>query len=362
MGPARSRLRGLLVVSGSAVLATASCFPDYSFLPPGATTPDGGDAAPGPDGTTPRDATSDVAPAESGPPDAAPTDASDSGPGESGPGDGGPPNTMVAFGPGSFDFVVGGQLVHATLDYKFAIDAQEVSVARFKAWVNAGMPINCTGTPCALDSKPPYDTQMFWDPGWDSLAASGDYTGNADCPDVPTMGMPTYPNDSYPVTCVNWAQAVAFCAFEQKRLPTTTEWYYVATAAGSYPRGYPWGTSPTPDCTRAVLDYGGGNDCHYPVAVPAAVAQTSGVYDLLGDVSEWTWDAVAQGSTVSYPPDATDYAGLAFDGGGGVPSRNSFWINSSYSTTPAALESVDRAGPEAQYGYPDLGFRCARTE
>jgi formylglycine-generating enzyme required for sulfatase activity len=365
MRRARSRLLGLLVTGACAALATASCFPDYTFLPAGATPPDGGDGgASGPDATadvavdSPGADTTvpDVTTAGDAPPDTAPPE---SGPAEAGPPvDAAPSNTMVTVDGGAFDFVVGQKSVHATLDYSFEIDSEEVTVARFKAWVNAGKPVPCNGAqPCLLDAKTPYKTAMAWDPSWNLLVASNDYLGGADCPDAPSMGTATYaqPNsDTYAVTCVNWAQAAAFCAYDnQKRLPTTTEWYYVATGAGVHAQEYPWGSA-MPTCNLAIL-YG----CSYPVAAGTASVQISGVSDLIGDVSEWTWDAVAQ-SGIAYPPDATDYAGIAFEGG--VAARNSFWINSSYTTNAAGLDSVDQAGPEPQYGYPDLGFRCARTQ
>jgi formylglycine-generating enzyme required for sulfatase activity len=382
MRRARSRLRGragLLVAGACAVLAAASCFPDYTFLPADATLPDGGDGAtsgpdataegavdgPGadtrvPDGTTPEDAPPDAPPPESGPTEAAPPDASDGGAHDSGPPDldGG----MVAITGGAFDFIVRGPgSVHATLDYSFEIDAKEVTVARFKAWVGAGMPVPCAGPqPCALDGTTPYASAMVWNPAWNTLAQSLDYTGNSDCQglgggDVATYTLPA--SDAYPVTCVNWAQAAAFCWSDKKRLPTTTEWYYVATAAGANASNFPWGAA-MPDCSSAIFNYA-GNTCGYPLAVGTARAQVSGVYDLAGDVSEWTWDAVDQDAGLWYPPDATDYAGIAYDGS--VDNRNSFWISSSYNTGPQTLDSVASAGPEPQWGWADLGFRCART-
>jgi formylglycine-generating enzyme required for sulfatase activity len=382
MRRARSPLCGLLVAGACAVLATASCFPDYTFLPAGATPPDGGDgAAPGPDATAdvaadgpgtdtrapdgmaPGDATLEGAPPESGPGDAAPPDASEAGSSDSeAPFDGAAPVAMVPMSPGSFTFDVGGSSVHATLTYTFLIDAEEVTVARFKAWVGMGQPLPCSnGTQrCALDPNTPYDTAMFWDPRWNMPAQNLSYTGDSDC-DLSTGGTVTYTSNdpnagAYAVTCVNWAQAAAFCAFDGKRLPTTTEWYYVATGKGQHATEYPWGSN-MPTCQQATTE-----PCAYPVAAGSTGPQIYGVFDLIGGVSEWTWDAVAQGNNVVYPPDATNYPGFAFDGGGGVTARNSFWINSTYDQGPTTLDAVWSAGPMAEYGYPNLGFRCAKTQ
>jgi formylglycine-generating enzyme required for sulfatase activity len=273
---------------------------------------------------------------------------------------------MVAFQDGSFDFVVQGATVHATLDYSFEIDAEEVTVARFRAWVNSGKHPPCMGSqPCQLDTKAPYNKAMLWDPAWNGLAAANDYTGDAGCPDLANGGFATYAlsdgsagSEAVPVTCVNWAQAAAFCFSEGKRLPTTTEWYYVAMGGGARPDEYPWGGTVTPDCTRAITDYDDAG-CGFPVPVGTASAQIPGVFDLIGSVSEWTWDAVVSDAGIPYPPDATDYPGPAFQG---MPAnRGSFWIESSYNSNPATLDSVANGGGESQYGWPDLGFRCAHT-
>jgi formylglycine-generating enzyme required for sulfatase activity len=267
---------------------------------------------------------------------------------------------MVPFEGGAFDFVVNAVPgSHATLDYDFAIDAQEVTIARFKAWVDAGMPVPCTGSqPCALDTKAPYRTAMYWDPAWNALAQSNDYTGeDAGCQTTLLGSIVAYEQpdaDGFAVTCVNWPQAVAFCAFEGKRLPTTTEWYYVATAKGANATAFPWGDA-MPDCTLAVVDYL-GNQCGYPVAAGSTSAQVPGVYDLVGDVSEWTWDAIVPG--IAYPPDATDYVGPPVEGG--IAGRTSFQIYSAYSTNLMTLDSV-ASSADPQYGSADVGFRCAKT-
>jgi formylglycine-generating enzyme required for sulfatase activity len=201
---------------------------------------------------------------------------------------------------------------------------------------------------------------MFWDPSWNTPATSTGYTGDNGCDRSNPGGVVTYTqahSDGYAVTCVNWAQAAAFCAWDNhKRLPTATEWYYVATGAGLHATEFPWGGA-SPDCTQATF-----GDCPYPVHVATTAVQIHDMYDLIGGVSEWAWDAVDPSSLVWFPPDATDYTGWAFDGGGGLAARNSFWINSSYTMGALALDSVGTAGPMAEYGYPDVGFRCAQTQ
>lgn len=44
----------------------------------------------------------------------------------------------------------------------------------------------------------------------------------------------------HPINCVTWEQAMAFCRWRSKRLPTTVEWEYAAVG-GSEQRTYAWG-------------------------------------------------------------------------------------------------------------------------
>jgi formylglycine-generating enzyme required for sulfatase activity len=361
-----------------------SCFPGYTFATAEADGSNAGDAGYGPEAMSDASGDNTVPPGDDAAPDT--TAGDDGGPetatGDDGanetstpPGDGAtevappsdaaPPNAMVPITGGSFDFVLNGgpsgPSVHETLDYNFEIDAYEVTVARFKAWVDQQMPLPCSGggTACALDTKPPYLKSMVWNPLWIAQAQSHDYTTGPDCGNEGPPSVATYlqPNASaLAVTCVNWAQAVAFCAFEGKRLPTIAEWYYVATGAGVHRSEYPWGSAP-PDCTRAILALNGGN-CGYPNAAGTAQSQISGVFDLIGGVDEWAWDSID--SNLSYPPTGIDYAGRSYDGG--VGARGSFWIKSAFDDTPATLDSLGVSGAMPDYGWSDLGFRCARTQ
>lgn len=125
--------------------------------------------------------------------------------------------------------------------------------------------------------------------------------------------------DHYPVVGVNWSQARAFCIWRTQlkesfskgkqsevvndfRLPTEAEWEWAARAGNSL-SPYPWGgpyTRTAKGCFLANFkpmrgDYsadGGATTTivgHYP-------ANDFGLYDMAGNVSEWTLDAYDESS------------------------------------------------------------------
>ncbi len=116
----------------------------------------------------------------------------------------------------------------------------------------------------------------------------------------------------YPVVGVNWHQAKAFCNWRTKkkndylrskkkstlvpdfRLPTETEWEYAARGGLSFAT-YPWGTgSTTTDrgCFLANFKPLRGNyaadGALYTVEAKSYQANDYGLYNMSGNVSEWT--------------------------------------------------------------------------
>ncbi|HYW80516.1 MAG TPA: formylglycine-generating enzyme family protein [Thermoguttaceae bacterium] len=136
-----------------------------------------------------------------------------------------------------------------------------------------------------------YTQVALWDPKmWQAVLEMVDRTG---------MPGPRYWRDgcflpgeeNHPVIGVSWYEASAYARWIGKRLPSDAEW----VKAGSWPvamsadtrmqRKYPWGD--TMNRTAANL-WGSGPECIVPVDQFDLGVSVGGIYQLIGNVWEWT--------------------------------------------------------------------------
>jgi formylglycine-generating enzyme required for sulfatase activity len=238
----------------------------------------------------------------------------------------------------------------------FRLDDFEVTVSRFRSFVQAGLGTQLQ-PPAGGAGAHPKIANSGWSSSDDTLltanttalktALASCASGSSTWSDLPS----TF--EEKPINCVSWHEAFAFCAWDGGRLPTVAEWTYAA-AGGSEQRAYPWGAA-APDLSHADYCAAGANMCSPAKTSLASVGSLlAGVgkwsqSDLVGNVWEWGLDWIG-----TMPAICTDCANL-------TPGTYRYVFGGSY------FEDVSYVSSYAQYGGSSgprsgrYGFRCARS-
>lgn len=93
------------------------------------------------------------------------------------------------------------------------------------------------------------------------------------------------PADDYPMVYMTWNDAMAYCDWVGKRLPTEAEWEYAARG-GLVGKRYPWGD----EIDNFKANYMGDANFDGTTVVGSYPANGYGIYDMTGNVLEWCLD------------------------------------------------------------------------
>jgi formylglycine-generating enzyme required for sulfatase activity len=242
--------------------------------------------------------------------------------------------------------------VHTVTLSPYCIDKTEVTVAAYRACVQAG-------------ACEPARTTVSW----------REYTAKETAWASRFCNWGKRNRDQHPINCVDWEQANVYCVWTGGRLPSEAEWEYAAR--GNQGRKFPWGSafpngSLLNGCDEGCVrmeSKGWGmrfmvlyrNSDHWLTTAPVGrypvAASPFGVLDMAGNVWEWVADHYAP-----YPSNAQDRpngeqtesprpdgALRAIRGGG--------WGDNDWDL----FRGASRKGKAASDRDSDLGFRCART-
>jgi len=275
---------------------------------------------------------------------------------------------------GSFyrDFDVGTDgmypvMTHPASVSDFRLDTYEINVGRFRQFVEAGQGTRANPPPAGAGARTlnGMPRQAGWDPAWNAFlnADTGALVAALSCePQYQTWTNAPGANEALPMSCIDWYEAFAFCAWDGGFLPTDVEFNYAA-AGGAEQRAFPWSSPPssvTIDCSYANFEPGGVpfTCVNTPQGGVNRVGSESpkgdgkwGQADLAGNLFEWTLDDWG-----TYPMPCDDCAELV-DQGFGKSGRSGMFLD------PAMYV---RGGYRSDPGMADgrgsnFGARCARA-
>lgn len=240
------------------------------------------------------------------------------------------------------------------------IDAYEVSVARFRAWVRAGRPPGAGPRFIPPRAELPFNIDG-------PLEVYREGTNPAPQPEFCTYRDEPGPNDNLPINCVEIDSAAAFCLWEGKHLVTEAMWEWFATNGGR--TKLPFSDVRANDADECefgdVRRYTGcPREGHLPAPIDAfPLGQTTnppGVFNLWGGVFELVWSSRSTQDVDSClyrppPPDENGRPDLVIRGRAFIEyeshqGKENYGTAINYSATRFAAYSHAR----------DVGFRCAR--
>lgn len=144
---------------------------------------------------------------------------------------------------------------------------------------------------------------------------------------------------------VSWDDAKAYCEFRGNRLPTEAEWERAARG-DLESQAYPWGDKFDKAALRSGVETGPGEPGKYP---PNAF----GLYDMAGNMSEWTADYFDREYYTNSPEQ---------DPKGPAEGQYRVIRGGAWSDPPARVTVFFRNWVRPTQRQPNIGIRCAKDK
>lgn len=252
----------------------------------------------------------------------------------------------------------------------YRLDKYKVTVGRFRkffaAWLGGWRPAEGAGKHLHVNggrglARTVGGFESGWTSAWNgfigfprngttpltSLDAATWNTSLACAPGIEASWSPSAGSlESWPINCVNWVEAWAFCIWDGGFLPSELEFDH-ASIGGTEQRTFPWGADPV-DPTRAL--YAASN--LEPVGSRPAGNGRWGHADLLGALSEFVHD-VRQTVPAANCTDCTHE-----DVNGERTTRGTYFRVAQGTVT--STTGIGRSSMRFEQRSSTVGFRCAR--